>query len=58
VLCSDGVTALVSEREIGQIVKNAEHRDAAAEAILDAVDARGGSDNASIIVCEFTCPEG
>jgi hypothetical protein len=39
-----------------QIVKNAEHRDAAAEAILDAVDARGASGNASIIVCDFTCP--
>ena len=56
VLCSDGVTGLVAEREIGQIVKNAEHRDAAAEAILDAVDARGASGNASIIVCDFTCP--
>ena len=58
VLCSDRVTALVAEREIGPIVKNAEHRDDAAEAILDAVDARGGSDNASIIVCDFTCPAG
>jgi hypothetical protein len=57
VLCSDGVTGLVAEREIGQIVKNAGHRDAAADEILDAVDARGGSDNASIIVCDVTCPE-
>jgi hypothetical protein len=58
VLRSDGVTALVSEREIGQIVKNAGHRDHAAEAILDAADARGGSDNASIVVCDFTSPAG
>ena len=58
VLFNDGVTGLVSEREIGQIVKAAEHRDDAAEAILAAVDARGGSDNASIIACDFTCPEG
>jgi hypothetical protein len=57
-LCSDDVTGLVSEREIGQIVQNAGHRADAAEAMLDAVDVRGGSDNASIIVCDFTCPAG
>ena len=58
VLFNDGVTGLVSEREIGQIFKAAEHRDDAAEAILAAVNARGGSDNAPIIVCDFACPEG
>jgi len=58
VLCSDGVTALVSERAIGQIVKNTDHRDDDAESILDAVDVRGESENASIVVCDFTGPAG
>jgi serine/threonine protein phosphatase PrpC len=53
-----GLGLQVAEREIGRIVKNAGHRDDAAEEILDALDARGGSDNASVVVCDFTCPQG
>jgi len=40
------------------IVRHALRRDDAAEAILDAVEARGGPNNASVVVCDFTCPEG
>jgi hypothetical protein len=48
---------VVSEREIGQIVKNAGHRDDAAQAFLGLVEVRGGTDNASVVICDFFCSE-
>jgi protein phosphatase len=50
-LCSDGLNAMLSDREIGQ--KLAEHRrdpEAACRALVDAANARGGEDNTTVIV--------
>jgi hypothetical protein len=58
VICGDGVTSLISEREIGEIVNEALHRDYAAAAILHSFESRGGTENTSVIICDFSCPEG
>ncbi len=47
-LCSDGLTDLVSEQEIQNILK-AESGEAAAQKLVDLANARGGHDNITIV---------
>lgn len=49
-LCSDGVTAEVDDAGIGEILHHADNAQAAADALVDAVTAREGKDDASAIV--------
>lgn len=49
-LCSDGVTAEVDDAGIGEILRGSENAQAAADALIDAVTARQGKDDASAIV--------
>ena len=50
-LCSDGLTDMVSREEIAEIV-NQNQTEEAATALFEAAMAHGGKDNISIIVCE------
>lgn len=49
-LCSDGVTAEVDDAGIGEILRHADNAQAAADALIDAVTASHGKDDASAIV--------
>lgn len=49
ILCSDGLTNLVPDDEIGRIVSTREPEDAA-EALVDLANERGGDDNITVLV--------
>jgi protein phosphatase len=53
VLCSDGLTRHVKTREIGEIVLRHSDPDAAADALIDLANQRGGEDNVSVIVVKI-----
>jgi protein phosphatase len=50
VLCSDGLTAHVRPEEIGPIVASATGAEAAARALADLANERGGTDNVTVVV--------
>jgi len=52
VLCSDGLTNMVEDEEIGQIVKNNVNVEAAAVELLKTANENGGIDNISVIIIE------
>lgn len=52
-LCSDGLTDMVSEEEIGKILDSADNVEDAGESLLHASLEHGGRDNITIIVCEI-----
>jgi serine/threonine protein phosphatase PrpC len=49
-LCSDGLTELVADDEIGQIVARAASPDIACTALVDLANLRGGVDNITVVV--------
>ena len=51
-LCSDGLTDMVSDKAIGQILIDAKSYDCAAEKLLEAALENGGKDNVSVIVVQ------
>jgi protein phosphatase len=51
-LCSDGLTDLVSVEEISQILQTQPLMSTACAALRDAVYRRGGSDNITVVICE------
>jgi len=55
-LCSDGLTDLVWNDEIIEIVRGAKNLDAAAKKLIDTANERGGHDNTTIIL--LSVPEG
>jgi len=50
-LCSDGLTDMLTDREIGQIMSRPGAVDQIAEQLVDAANAAGGKDNISVVVC-------
>ena len=52
VLCSDGLTDMVRERDIERLVRSESDPQRAAEALVDAANAAGGVDNITVIVIE------
>lgn len=52
-LCSDGLTDMLSDPEIGDIMGRTETAEACVEALMDAAMERGGKDNTTIIVCRL-----
>lgn len=50
VLCSDGLTAHVTPEEIGPILSQASSPEAAAQALVDLANERGGTDNITVVV--------
>jgi protein phosphatase len=49
-LCSDGLTSMLSEDEVARILRGADSLDAAAEALVRAANQSGGKDNITVIL--------
>jgi serine/threonine protein phosphatase PrpC len=49
-LCSDGLTSMISDEEIGSILRSAESLDAAADTLVRAANQSGGKDNITVVV--------
>ena len=54
-LCSDGLTDLVSEESIAKILSGHEQQSACDKLVQSALDA-GGNDNITVVVCELSDP--
>ena len=50
VLCSDGVTDMITDEELGELLANADEPDRLPAAVVSAANRRGGVDNISIMV--------
>jgi PPM family protein phosphatase len=49
-LCSDGLTGMVTDEEVGTILRSAESLDAAADALVRAANQSGGRDNITVVL--------
>jgi protein phosphatase len=49
-LCSDGLTSMISEAKIAELLTGADTLDAAAKDLIDAANAAGGRDNITVIL--------
>ncbi|GAB4438742.1 MAG: hypothetical protein Kow00120_06490 [Anaerolineae bacterium] len=56
-LCTDGLTNMVPEADIWEIIRSAPDPQAAAEALIDAANRAGGRDNITAVVLEIRMPE-
>jgi protein phosphatase len=52
-LCSDGLTDMVSEADIGAILTAGDEIDATSRSLIDAANAAGGKDNISVVVVDY-----
>ena len=52
VLCSDGLTTMVRERDVERIARSEPDPQRAAEQLVDAANAAGGEDNTSVVVVD------
>jgi protein phosphatase len=52
VLCSDGLTTMVRERDVERIARSEPDPQRAAEQLVDAANAAGGEDNTSVVVID------
>jgi protein phosphatase len=53
-ICTDGVTDMLSNRELEQILSSGKSPEMAVQEILNRAIAEGGKDNTTMIVCEIT----
>ncbi len=51
--CSDGLTDMLREPEIGDILRDEPDPDAAAQRLVDAANAAGGSDNITVVLVDI-----
>ena len=49
-LCSDGLTGMITDEEIDQILRAEQDHEAAVEALIQAALAAGGTDNITALV--------
>jgi serine/threonine protein phosphatase PrpC len=49
-LCSDGLTDMITEREVQQVLVEAPSLDVAADRLIDAANAAGGRDNITVVL--------
>jgi PPM family protein phosphatase len=49
-LCSDGLTSMITDEEIGSILRSADSLDAAADALVRAANQSGGKDNITVVL--------
>ena len=52
VICSDGLTTMVRERDIERLLRNEPDAQRAAELLVDAANRAGGEDNTTVVVVE------
>jgi PPM family protein phosphatase len=52
-LCSDGLTDMVSDREILSLLEDSDDLDAAARALVDAANRGGGEDNITVVLFQL-----
>jgi PPM family protein phosphatase len=57
-LCSDGLTSMISDEEIGSILRSAESLDAAADALVRAANQSGGKDNITVVLFRVGAADG
>jgi protein phosphatase len=57
VLCSDGLTNMVEDHEIGQVAAQ-QHPEAATRALVQLANDRGGPDNITVVIIRFVAPPG
>ncbi|HEY1357239.1 MAG TPA: Stp1/IreP family PP2C-type Ser/Thr phosphatase [Thermoleophilaceae bacterium] len=50
VLCSDGLTGMISDEELASIVRSSDTLDAAADALIRAANQSGGKDNITVVM--------
>ncbi|MBQ3126221.1 MAG: serine/threonine-protein phosphatase [Clostridia bacterium] len=50
-LCSDGLSGMITDAEMAAIVRGADSLDAAVDALIAAANAAGGSDNITVVLC-------
>jgi PPM family protein phosphatase len=49
-LCSDGLTSMISDEELGSILRNSESLDEAADTLVRAANQSGGKDNITVVM--------
>lgn len=49
-LCSDGLTSMISEPHVAELLASAESLEAAAQTLVDAANAAGGRDNITVVL--------
>ena len=49
-ICSDGLTSMISDDEVGSILRSSDGLDAAAEALVRAANQSGGRDNITVVL--------
>lgn len=49
-LCSDGLTSMVPEKRVGEIVRGADSLESAGRALIEAANAAGGRDNITVVL--------
>jgi protein phosphatase len=52
-LCSDGLTSMVAEAQVGELVRAARSLPEAGRALIDAANAAGGRDNITVVLFEL-----
>lgn len=57
-LCSDGLTGMVADRDIGKVLKEYEDPDKACKVLIDMANEAGGKDNITAIIINFEAPHG
>ena len=55
-LCSDGLTDMVPDREIHSLLDGSDDLEAAARALVDAANAAGGEDNITVVLFQIAAP--
>jgi protein phosphatase len=55
-LCTDGLTGMLPEREIGEILRGVPDRTAACRRLVDRANDAGGRDNVTVIVADVNSP--
>jgi protein phosphatase len=53
-LCTDGLTDMVADQEIGAILGQADHPREKTKALIDRALAGGGKDNVTVILARYT----
>ncbi len=57
ILCSDGLTEMVTDDEIKNIINDSENIDEAVKALIDEANKNGGVDNITVVALQFTKEE-